>query len=155
MEVTINGQKHQLQYDTDKNLLEVLRDDLHLTGPKYGCGEGQCGACTILLDGRPIRACTTSVASVAGQQILTIEGLEKDGELHPLQKAFMETDAFQCGYCTPGMILAGVALLNKNADPSYREIVNTMQGHICRCGAQPRIISAIGKVARATKEQGE
>jgi aerobic-type carbon monoxide dehydrogenase small subunit (CoxS/CutS family) len=155
MEITINGQKHQLQVDPGKNLLEVLHDELDLTGAKYGCGEGQCGACTILLEGRPVRSCTTPAASAAGREIITIEGLEKDGKLHPLQQAFMEADAFQCGYCTPGMILSGVALLNKNDNPTRREIINAMQGNICRCGTYPRIISAIEKAAQAVKQQGE
>ena len=155
MEITINGQKHQLQVDPGKNLLEVLHDDLELTGAKYGCGEGQCGACTILLEGRPVRSCTTPAANAAGREIITIEGLEKDGKLHPLQEAFIQEDAFQCGYCTPGMILSGVALMNKNSNPSRREIIHAMQGNICRCGTHPRIISAINKAAQAVKEQGE
>lgn len=151
MELIINGQKHELQIDSGKNLLEVLRDDLHLTGTKYGCGEGQCGSCTILLEGRPVRSCITPADNAAGREIITVEGLEQDGQLHPLQEAFLEEDAFQCAYCTSGMIMSGVALMNKNPEPSRRQIINAMQGNICRCGTYSRIITAITQAAQAAK----
>lgn len=155
MELIINGQKHELQIDSGKNLLEVLRDDLHLTGTKYGCGEGQCGSCTILLEGRPVRACITRADNAAGREIITVEGLEQDGQLHPLQEAFLEEDAFQCAYCTSGMIMSGVALLNKNPEPSRRQIINAMQGNICRCGTYSKIITAITQAAQAAKAKRE
>jgi aerobic-type carbon monoxide dehydrogenase small subunit (CoxS/CutS family) len=149
MELIINGKKYELQIDAYKNLLEVLREDLQLTGSKYGCGEGQCGACTVLVDGRPIRSCVTAAASVASREVITIEGLEQDGSLHPLQEAFLAEDAFQCAYCTSGMIMTGVALLNRYPNPSPRQIISAMQGNICRCGTHPRIINA---VIQATKD---
>jgi isoquinoline 1-oxidoreductase subunit alpha len=155
MELIINGQKHELQIDSGKNLLEVLRDDLHLTGTKYGCGEGQCGSCTILLEGRPVRSCITRADNAAGREIITVEGLEQDGQLHPLQEAFLEEDAFQCAYCTSGMIMSGVALLNKTPEPSRRQIINAMQGNICRCGTYSRIITAITQAAQAAKAKRE
>jgi aerobic-type carbon monoxide dehydrogenase small subunit (CoxS/CutS family) len=155
VELTINGQKHKLKIDASKNLLEVLRDDLNLTGAKYGCGEGQCGACTILVEGRPVRSCITPAANASGREIITIEGLEQNGQLHPVQQAFLTEDAFQCAYCTSGMIMSGVALLKRNPQPSRRQIINAMQGNICRCGAHPRIIDAITLAAKARKDQVE
>ena len=152
MELKINGKKRKVDVDPSKGLLYVLRDDLFLTGSKYGCGEGQCGACTVLLDGVPVRSCITPVSSAAGKEVLTIEGLEKEGQLHAVQEAFLAENAFQCGYCTSGMILAAVALLEKNPNPSRREIVRSMQGNICRCGTYPRIIAAIGRVAKGSDE---
>src|SRR6266566_1865081 len=130
----VNGSSHQLDVPDDEPLLSVLRNRLDLTGTKYGCGEGQCGACTVLLDGKPIRSCRTPVSSAAGKRITTIEGLEQDGRLHPVQQAFLDNEAFQCGYCTPGMIMGAVALLTSNPRPSEQEILRGMQGHICRCG---------------------
>src|SRR5215211_6213608 len=121
-ELRINGSKQSLNAEGERTLLSVLRDDLDLTGAKYGCGEGQCGACTVLIDGAPARSCVTAVKDVAAKEITTIEGLERDGKLHPLQEAFLETGAMQCGYCTCGMIMAGVALLRRNANPTAREI---------------------------------
>jgi aerobic-type carbon monoxide dehydrogenase small subunit (CoxS/CutS family) len=121
----------------------VLRNDLHLTGSKYGCGEGQCGACTVLLDGQPVRSCITQVVRAAGKQITTIEGLERDGNLHPLQSAFIKADAMQCAYCTSGMIMAAAGLLQKNAKPTRDEIIEGMNGNICRCGTYQRIVDAI------------
>ncbi len=149
MELLINGIRHQVESEPDRTLLTVLRDELDLTGTKYGCGEGQCGACTVLIAGLPARACQTRAAALNGKAVTTIEGLAKNGRLHPLQQAFLEHQALQCGYCTPGMILSGVALLAKNADPSRDEIVSFMQGNVCRCGAYPRIISAIQAAAKA------
>jgi aerobic-type carbon monoxide dehydrogenase small subunit (CoxS/CutS family) len=128
--------------------LSVLREDFDLTGAKYGCGEGQCGACTVLLDGAAVRSCITPVSAAAGKRITTIEALEQNGRLHPLQEAFVETGAMQCGYCTPGMILSGVSLLSKNTHPSDPEIIHAMQGNICRCGTYPRIVAAVRMVAR-------
>ncbi len=142
-ELTVNGAQRRIDADPARSLLSVLRDDLDLTGAKYGCGEGQCGACTVLLEGRPVRSCITSVSAAAGKQITTIEGIH-----HPLQDAFVELDAMQCGYCTAGMIVSGVALLNKNRDPSRDEIVRHMNGNICRCGTYLRIIAAIRKAAK-------
>src|SRR5581483_5880358 len=139
-ELQVNGTRRRLNADSDRTLLSVLRDDLDLTGTKYGCGEGQCGACTVLIDGMPAHSCRVKVGTVAGRQITTIEGLEKDGTLHPVQEAFLEVGAMQCGYCTPGMIMAGVGLLKKNPHPTAEEIVKHMQGNICRCGTYPRIV---------------
>jgi len=151
MELTVNGTAYQIEVDAEQRLLGVLRDVLDLTGSKYGCGEGECGACTVLVDGTPIRACLSSVGEAVGKQITTIEGLAQDGRLHPLQEAFLEVDAFQCGYCTPGLIVSGVALLNSNPAPTRREVVAFMEGHVCRCGTYPRILAAINKAADALK----
>lgn len=134
-------------------LLWVLRDDLGLTGSKYGCGEGQCGACTVLIDGEPTRSCITTAAAVAGKPITTIEGLAQNGHLHPLQDAFMQADAMQCGYCTPGMIVSGAALLKKNPHPSEAEIKQAMQGNVCRCGTYPRIVAAVRMAAQMNGAQ--
>jgi aerobic-type carbon monoxide dehydrogenase small subunit (CoxS/CutS family) len=142
-ELHVNGTKHRVNASSDRSLLSVLRDDLDLTGAKYGCGEGQCGACTVLLDGQAVRSCITRISAAAGKRITTIEGLERNGTLHPLQEAFLETGAMQCGYCTSGMILSGVSLLAQNASPSEAEIVHGMQGNICRCGTYPRIVAAV------------
>lgn len=153
-ELHINGSKSRIDAESDRSLLSVLRDDLDLTGSKYGCGEGQCGACTVLIDGQATRSCITTVGAAAGKKIVTIEGLEQDGRLHPIQESFLEADALQCGYCTPGMIMSGVALLAKNTNPSEQEIVQFMQGNVCRCGTYPRIVTAIRKAARAMKGAG-
>src|ERR1700730_5742611 len=139
----VNGEGHRVEVDPDRNLLSVLRDDLDLTGSKYGCGEGRCGACTVLVDGEPARSCLARVGAVAGRSITTIEGLEKDGDLHPLQQAFLDLGAMQCGYCTPGMIVAGAALLGRVAAPSSDDIVRALQGNVCRCGTYPRIVAAV------------
>ncbi len=141
--LNVNGKKLTLDVDSTVSLLSVLRNDLNLTGSKYGCGEGQCGACTVLLEGQPIRSCTTQVGRAAGKQIITIEGLEKDGKLHPLQEAFIKADAMQCAYCTSGMIMSASALLSKNPKPGRDDIINGMNGNICRCGTYQRIIEAI------------
>ena len=148
----VNGAERSLQADPDDSLLNVLRDRLELTGPKYGCGEGQCGACTVLVDGRPRRSCGMPVSAVAAAQITTIEGLEKSGRLHPLQQAFLDEGAFQCAYCTSGMIMTSVALLKDHPNPSDAEIVRAMNGNVCRCGTYPRILAAIHKAAQALKE---
>lgn len=141
--LNVNGKKMVLDVDSTVSLLSVLRNDLDLTGSKYGCGEGQCGACTVLIDGQATRSCITQVGRAAGKQITTIEGLEKDGKLHPLQEAFIKADAMQCAYCTSGMIMAASALLAKNPKPKREDIVTGMNGNICRCGTYQRIIEAI------------
>ena len=150
-ELHVNGIRRRIDADADRSLLSVLRDDLDLTGSKYGCGEGQCGACTVLLNGQATRSCVTKVGAVVGKKITTIEGIEKNGRLHPLQEAFLEADALQCGYCTPGMIMSSVALLTKNPSPSEQDIVRSMEGNICRCGTYPRIVTAIRKAAQSIK----
>jgi aerobic-type carbon monoxide dehydrogenase small subunit (CoxS/CutS family) len=147
-ELNVNGSARRLNANSERSLLSVLRDDLDLTGAKYGCGEGQCGACTVLLDGEAVRSCITPVSKAAGKRITTIEGLESDGRLHPLQEAFLETGAMQCGYCTSGMIMSGVSLLAKSAQPTESEIVHGMQGNICRCGTYPRIVAAVRIAAK-------
>ncbi len=151
-ELRINGKTVRVDADRDRPLLGVLRDDLGLTGSKYGCGEGRCGACTVLIDGQPARSCITKLGAVASREVTTIEGLETDGKLHPLQQAFLDAGAMQCAYCTSGMIVAGAALLRQNPNPSRQEIVEYMDGNICRCGTYPRIIAAIRTAARAVKE---
>ena len=145
--LNVNGKKISVDLDPQTSLLIALRNDLNLTGTKYGCGEAQCGACTVLIDGQAIRSCITQVAKVADKQITTIEGLEKDGQLHPLQEAFLKADAMQCGYCTPGMIMSGVDLLNKNRQPTRDEIIRHMDRNVCRCGTYLRIITAIQMAA--------
>jgi aerobic-type carbon monoxide dehydrogenase small subunit (CoxS/CutS family) len=145
--LNVNGKKLTVDVDPQTSLLSVLRNDLDLTGTKYGCGESQCGACTVLIDGQQTRSCITQVGRVANKQITTIEGLEKKGQLHPLQDAFLKADAMQCGYCTPGMIMSGVALLDKTPRPTREQIVQHMNGNICRCGTYLRIIAAIQMAA--------
>jgi aerobic-type carbon monoxide dehydrogenase small subunit (CoxS/CutS family) len=147
----VNGKPTELTVDTDRMLLWVLRTNLALTGTKYGCGEGYCGACTVLLDNQPIRSCLTAVKDVKGKEVVTIEGLARDGRLHPLQKAFMEHDALQCGFCTSGMILTAYGLLQENPQPSYSEILKGMDDNLCRCGAHKRIVQAIQAAAKEMK----
>jgi aerobic-type carbon monoxide dehydrogenase small subunit (CoxS/CutS family) len=151
-ELEVNGTKHRIDTDADTSLLSVLREQLGLTGSKYGCGEGQCGACTVLIDGSPRRSCITSVGAVANKKIITIEGLESNGRLHPVQQAFLEVGALQCGYCTSGMVMSAVALLKANPDPSDKKIADFMEGNVCRCGTYPRIIAAIRRAAQTLKE---
>ncbi len=151
IELNVNKTRRRVEVEPEKSLLSVLRDDLDLTGSKYGCGEGQCGACTVLIGSTPARSCITKVGSVADKQITTIEGLENNGRLHPLQQTFLEADALQCGYCTSGMIMSGVALLSKNSSPEESEIIRFMEGNICRCGTYPRIVAAITSAARMMK----
>ncbi len=146
--VNVNGSERRIDAPPDEPLLSVLRNRLDLTGTKYGCGEGQCGACTVLLDGAAVRSCRTPVSAAAGKKIITIEGLERNGQLHPVQAAFLEQEAFQCAYCTPGMIMATVALLSKNPQPSDAEIARGMNGNICRCGTYPRIVAAVKQAAQ-------
>ena len=150
--LNVNGAPHPVDADGDRSLLSVLRDDLGLTASKYGCGEGQCGACTVLIDGKMTRSCITPVGSIGGKRVTTLEGIGTNGKLHPLQAAFLEADAMQCGYCTSGMIMSGVALLSRSPDPTDEEIVKFMNGNICRCGTYQRIVRAIRQAARSMKE---
>ena len=149
--LSINGRTHTLDVDPGVSLLTVLREHLDLTGSKYGCGEGQCGACTVLIDGTARRSCITRVESVAEKPVTTIEGLAAGDHLHPVQQAFLDEGAMQCAYCTSGMIMSAVALLKKNSSPNEREIVDFMDGNICRCGTYSRIIRAIQKAAKTTQ----
>jgi len=144
---TVNGKARSVQTEPERPLLEVLREDLGLTGAKYGCGEGQCRACTVLLDGKPVTSCLTPVRAAAGRKILTIEGLESNGRLHPLQQAFVDEGAMQCGYCVPGMILTAVALLERNPRPTEAQVVEGMNGNLCRCCGYPRIVAAVRRAA--------
>jgi isoquinoline 1-oxidoreductase subunit alpha len=150
--LTVNGHPYTVAADPQTSLLTVLRDHLDLTGSKYGCGEGQCGACTVLIDGQAQRSCITKVGSVAQRQITTIEGLAHGDQLHPVQQAFLETGAMQCAYCTSGMIMSAVALLHQNPHPKENEIVDFMNGNICRCGTYARIVAAIEKAAKVIVE---
>jgi aerobic-type carbon monoxide dehydrogenase small subunit (CoxS/CutS family) len=154
IQLEINRKSYSLLADLDTPLLYALRDELGLTGSKYGCGEGQCGACTVLVDGTPRRSCMLPVSDAAGKSITTIEGLEKDGTLHPVQQAFLEADAFQCAYCTSGMIMSSVALMEKNSNPTAADIVQSLQGNVCRCGAQPRIVAAVQQAAKVIRGRG-
>ena len=150
MDITldVNGVKRQISADPETSLLEVLRDDLGLTGAKYGCGESQCGACTVLLDGKSVHSCVTSLAEATGKPILTIESLAKGSKLHPLQHAFLEEGAMQCGYCVPGMIMAAYGLLQHTPHPTEAQILDHMQGNICRCGEYPRMVAAIKRASK-------
>ena len=165
LKIRVNGAERTLHVEPDTTLLSALRDQLGLIGTKYGCGEGQCGACTVLIDGKARRSCLTPAASVGAAEITTIEGLESKGEgdangrLHPVQQAFLDEGAFQCAYCTSGMILAAVSFLKENPHPSNAEIVRGMNGNICRCGTYPRIVAAVrraasGEAGKAGKVQG-
>lgn len=148
MDLLVNGVRHTIDAQPDRTLLTVLRDELDLTGTKYGCGEGQCGACTVMLEDRALRSCQTSVSVALGKRITTIEGLEQHGRLHPLQEAFLEHEAMQCGYCTSGMIVSGAALLKRNPNPTEQEIAQAMQGNVCRCGTYPRIVAAMQSASK-------
>lgn len=147
----VNGSPHKIEADPGEPLLFVLRNRLGLTGTKYGCGEGQCGACTVLVDGRPTRSCRMPAEAAAGKKISTIESLGENGKLHPLQEAFLEEEAFQCGYCTPGMIMSAHALLTATPRPSDEQIIQHMNGNVCRCGTYPRIVAAIHRAAEGRK----
>jgi len=147
----LNGKQTELPLDPGQTLLWVLRNKCGLTGTKYGCGMGFCGACTVLLDGEPVRSCMLPVSDAAGKKIVTIEGLARNGNLHPLQKACIEHDALQCGFCTPGMIITAVGLLMKNPEPSQQEIIEGMEDNLCRCGAHVRIIKAIQTAGKEMK----
>ncbi len=149
----VNGSKRSVEAPSGETLLSVLRNRLDLTGTKYGCGEGQCGACTVLIDGRAARACRTSVAEAAGKKIVTIEGLGRSGRLHPVQQAFLDQEALQCGYCTSGMILAAAALLATSQNPSDEDVIGALTGNICRCGTYPRILAAVRQASAAMRTE--
>jgi aerobic-type carbon monoxide dehydrogenase small subunit (CoxS/CutS family) len=151
-QLNINGRVYSTEAEAESSLLFVLRDHLDLTGSKYGCGEGQCGACTVLIDGKSRRSCITRVGDVAQRQITTIEGLAQGDRLHPVQQAFLDEGAMQCAYCTSGMIMTAVSLLNSRRDSSAAEIARSMEGNICRCGTHPRIVLAIRRAAKAMNE---
>ena len=145
--LTFNGKRVKVNDDRHRTLLQALREELHLTGTKYGCGEGQCGACTVLLDGKPVRSCILPLSAVKNRKIITIEGLSVNGKLHPVQQAFLDEDAMQCGYCVPGMILTAVSFLNENPNPTHKEIVEGMNGNICRCCNYTRITAAVKRAS--------
>jgi len=151
----VNGMQYTVRAGPERRLLDILRDEIGLTGTKYGCGEGQCGACTVLIDGSPRRSCQMLLSSAASNKITTIEGLEKDGTLHPIQQAFLDAGAFQCAYCTSGMIMSSVALLEKFPNPSPAQITQFMQGNICRCGTYSRIAEAIQRAAKSMQGTGQ
>ncbi len=150
----INGTTMHVSAPAEESLLAVLRDRLNLTGTKYGCGEGQCGACTVLLDGQPARSCITPASGAAGSNITTIEGLEQNGKLTPVQLAFLEEGAFQCGFCTAGMVLSATSLLNDTPHPTEQQIVAHMDGNICRCGTYPRILAAVKRASLTSAKAG-
>ena len=154
IDLTVNGRTCAVAVDPETSLLSVLREQLDLTGTKYGCGEGQCGACTVLIDRNAQRSCITKATAATQKKITTIEGLASDDHLHPLQGAFLAESALQCGYCTSGMIMSAAALLDRNHNPTQSEIVDFMDGNICRCGTYSRIINAIQKAAKARVESG-
>jgi aerobic-type carbon monoxide dehydrogenase small subunit (CoxS/CutS family) len=154
IQLEINGKRYSVDCEPQTPLLTALRDEVGLTGTKYGCGEGQCGACTVLLDGAARRSCQIPVSAAASRRITTIEGLEKNGHLHPVQQAFLDAGAFQCAYCTSGMIMSSVGLLSGNPNPSSAEIVQSLQGNICRCGTHPRVLEAVHHAAKTMQERG-
>jgi nicotinate dehydrogenase subunit A len=154
-QLNVNGTSRSISADSQESLLLVLRDQLGLTGSKYGCGEGQCGACTVLIDGTARRSCITRMGTVGDKKITTIEGLAIGERLHPLQQAFLDEAAMQCAYCTSGMIMSAASLLNENASPSQSEILDFMEGNVCRCGTHPRIVAAIQKAAKMQKGAGQ
>ncbi len=148
----VNDEERRVDAPPEESLLSVLRNRLELTGTKYGCGEGQCVACTVFLNGTPVRSCLTSLSAAAHKKITTVEGLERSGELHPVQEAFLAEEAFQCGYCTSGMIMSAVALLSVNPSPNETQIKRAMNGNICRCGTYPRVIAAVRRAASALRK---
>ena len=150
----LNGKEVAVETSPERMLLWVLRTDLELTGTKYGCGEGYCGFCTVLVDGKPERSCSLPLSKVEGKTVLTIEGLSKGGRLHPLQQAFVDNGALQCGYCTPGQIIEAYALLLRKPDPTEAEIADALEGNICRCGTYKRIIAAVRQASGAMKMKG-
>jgi len=151
-QIKVNGKSCAIDAHEDASLLAVLRDQLDLTGSKYGCGEGQCGACTVLVDGKAKRSCITRVGEVAGAAITTIEGLANQGHLHPVQQAFLAEEAMQCAYCTSGMIMSAVSVLKENPNPSVQQVMEGMEGNVCRCGTYPRIVAAVQRAARSMRE---
>lgn len=148
---TLNGKKTEIEIDPSLTLLWVLRDQFGLTGTKFGCGEGFCGACTVIIDNEAVRSCTAQVSEVANRKVITIEGLSVNGQLHPIQQAFMDKDALQCGFCTPGMIMSAYSLLLRNPEPTRQEVIEGMEDNLCRCGAHIRIIEAIQKAGKEIK----
>src|SRR5688572_20781702 len=148
MELTVNGKRHAIDTAPERPLLEVLREDLALTGTKYGCGEGECRVCTVLLDGKAVTSCLTPVRAAAGKKVVTIEGLAANGKLHAVQQAFIDESAMQCGYCTPGMILRTVTLLEANPRPTKKQIDDAMNGNLCRCCGYSNIVAAVQRAAR-------
>jgi len=146
--LTVNGKAQRVDALPDETLLSVLRNRLDMTGTKYGCGEGQCGACTVLIDGQATTSCQVKLSEAAGKKVVTIEGLAQGGRLHPVQAAFLEAEAFQCGYCTPGMIVACVGLLQGNASPSAEDVAGALTRNVCRCGTYPRILQAVQMAAK-------
>ena len=152
--LSVNGKARSVDTDPERPLLEVLREDLGLTGTKYGCGEGQCGSCTVLLDGKPAVSCVTTVRAAEGRKIVTIEGLAAGGKLHPVQQAFLDEGAVQCGYCTPGMVLQTMALLENHPKPTDAQIVDGLNGHLCRCSDYQRIMAAVRRAAAGAGKKG-
>ena len=149
---TVNGDKRTVTTDADRPLLDVLREELHLTGAKYGCGQARCGACSVLIDGKRVLSCVTPISTVAGKSITTIEGLSDGDKLHPVQQAFLDEGAIQCGYCTPGMVLTAVALLEKNPDPTDDQIIAAMNTNMCRCNGYTKILNAVRRAAGRRSE---
>jgi aerobic-type carbon monoxide dehydrogenase small subunit (CoxS/CutS family) len=147
----VNGREHEIDAEPGDNLLFVLRDDLGLTGSRFGCGEGQCGACTVLMDGSAVRSCVTRMAAIGDRKITTIEALSSGPDLHPVQQAFLDTEAFQCGYCTSGMIMATVGLLKTNPNPGDEDVAHLMNASVCRCGTYPRIVKAVRLAAERVR----
>jgi len=155
--LAVNGRVHEVVAEPGDSLLSILREDLGLTGSKYGCGEGQCGACTVLIDGQATRSCVTRVGTLDGRAITTIEGIASGDRLHPIQEAFLEVEALQCGYCTPGMVMGAIGLLRQHPDPSEADVARLLDRHVCRCGTYPRIVRAVRLAAermRATAADG-
>jgi aerobic-type carbon monoxide dehydrogenase small subunit (CoxS/CutS family) len=149
IELEVNGEQRRFDTESDRSLLEVLREDLALTGTKFGCGEGACRACTVLVDGKAVQSCITKIASVRGKKIETIESLGANGKLHPVQAAFLESEAMQCGYCVPGMIMSAVGFLRSNSSPSPEQIIEAMNGNICRCCGYKNLLTAIERAAQS------
>ena len=152
MQFTLNGKPHRVSTDPRRSLLEVLREDLALTGTKYGCGEGQCRACTVLLNGKPVQSCLTDIIEVEGGKIETIEGLGRNGDLHPVQQSFVKEGAMQCGYCVPGMIMTTVSLLRRNPAPTQAQIIEALNGNLCRCCGYGNILKAVQQAALTNQE---
>jgi carbon-monoxide dehydrogenase small subunit len=155
LELTVNGERHRIGVDPQRTLLEVLHDDLHLTGTKYGCGEGECGACTVIVDGRSIMSCLILALAVDGRSVLTIEGLSEGRVLSRLQTSFLEKGAAQCGYCTPGVIMSAKALLDENPNPTGEEVRESMEGNLCRCTGYAKIVEAVLAASRNTGDKSQ
>ncbi len=152
IQITVNGEMKQAAVETNTTLTQFLREDLELTGTKHGCGLGDCGACTVLLDGKPVNSCLVLAVQAAGREVLTIEGLAENGKLHPIQQAFVDNGAIQCGFCTPGMILSAKALLDANPRPTEQEIRTAISGNLCRCTGYQKIVEAITAASKALQE---